>query len=463
MSEHVHTIVRRSVSCYFCNEFLEERHLSEHMAQCSSVLEECPNKCGVYVPRRHLESHRKSCGRRMSRKSCLEDSVWKEKVFSVLTLLRLAIDYGEKERAHLRDALSRNSHLLHSQQESLAALRSDVGMVVEKTRAGVALLNQRLDDLEIITDDAQHRSSASFRQISEQLKLFELADERSRRQDDRLGELRELRTFVAKEGVRVGDMWQEQTQRINDLKLELEMRCRDSKELTAKHDALSRNVDDLLEEIRKQAESTARQKSDLKGLKFQMRQNLKYMEELIAESSPGAEFPEANSCACSEERLFPASTNGRLIWRVDGYREKMNAAKEKNSAIHSPVFLDREYGYTLRMELFLNGKGQWKDRHIIGCLRVESGKWDPLLDWPCVLRASVVLRDQENPANDLRKSVKTVGRDDTDDPDRKSDLYMFIPHTTLSRYPGYTKSDVMFFDVQVRDVKTSASTVSVVQ
>lgn len=471
MSNHVHTIMRRSVPCYFCNEFLEERHLSEHMAHCASVLEECRNKCGVYVTRRHLEAHQKSCMKKMSKRTSqlrnIEDSVWKEKVFSVLTLLRLSIDHGEKERARLHDALSRNLSLLHSQRESLDVLRSSIAEAVEESRANSLSLTRRLDGLEIITENAQHRSSVSFQQISEQLKLFEgeLTGERGDHDlvlGDWFRELRDLKTFVAKEGVRVSDMWQEQTQRINDLKLELEMRCKDSKELMSKYDTLSGNMDGLLEEMRKYSENTAKQRSDLKGLKFQMKENLKYIEELIVENSR-AESP-LDSCVCAAGGIECISTNGRIIWRIDGYREEMSLAKKNDRALYSPIFLSKEYGYTLRVELFLNGKGQWKDRHIIGCLRVENGKWDPLLDWPCVLRASVILRDQDNPANDVKKVVKTVGRDkdNSDDPDKKADLYMFIPHTTLSRYPGYTKNDVMFFDVQVRDVKTSASTTSLV-
>ncbi|XP_019701177.2 TNF receptor-associated factor 2 [Harpegnathos saltator] len=471
MSNHVHTIVSRSVPCYFCNEFLEEKYLSEHMTHCASILEECSNKCGVYVPRKYLEGHQKSCVKRMSKKinqtRDAEDSVWKEKVFSILTLLRLAIDHGEKERVYLHEAFSRNLNLLHSQQESLAALQSSIVEAVEEARVNNSLLCRRLDDLEIITDNAQHRTSVSFRQISEQLKLFggELTGERGKHErvlDDWFKELRDLKTFVAKEGVRVSDMWQEQTQRINDLKLELEMRCKDSKELTSKHDTLSKDMDNLLEVVRKLSEDMARQKSDLKGLKFQIKENLKYLEELIADNSR-AESP-ASSCVCAAEKDECGSTNGHIIWRIDGYREMMNEAKENDRALYSPIFFNKKYGYTLRIELFLNGKGQWKDRHIIGCLRVESGKWDPLLDWPCVLKASVVLRDQDNPANDVKKIVKTIGRhkDDSDDPDKKSDFYMFIPHTTLSRYPGYTKNNAMFFDIQVRDVKASASMTSLV-
>lgn len=467
MSNHVHTVVRRSVPCYFCNEFLDEKLLSEHVMHCAAVLNECPNKCGVYVPRSNLEEHKKKCGKKMSKKNSqikeIQDSVWKEKVFAVLTLLRLAIDHGEKDRTHLQNTLSRNLSLLHTQQESLSTLQLCVMETADEVRINNAIINQRLNDLEIVTDDMQHRVSVSFQQISEQLKLFEenFFGQKSKREcvpNDRIKELRDLKTFVAKEGIRVSDMWQEQTQHINDLKLELEMRCKSTKELISKYDILSEKVDDLFKEIRKHTENIAEQKSDTKGLKFQMKENLKYVEELIAENSR-TDSSCLSSCSYIAERIECASTNGRIIWRIDRYKEKMNEAKDSNRPLYSPMFFNKKYGYTLRLELFLNGRGQWKDRHIIGCLRVENGKWDPLLDWPCILRANVILRDQDNPANNIRKMVKAVSRDkhDTDESDKEFGLYMFISHSTLSRYSSYTKNNVMFFDVQVIDIKTSAS------
>ncbi|XP_071626662.1 uncharacterized protein [Temnothorax longispinosus] len=468
MSNNVHSVVRRSVPCYFCNEFLEEKYLTEHITHCAAVLEECPHKCGVYVPRRNLEVHEKMCDTKTSMRNNqikdIQDSVWKEKVFSILTLLRLAIDQGEKERIRLQDDLSRNLSLLHSQQESFVALQLNVEEAVEESRNNHAALNRRLNNLEMITDEMQHCTTVNLRQISEQLKLLEgeLADDQSKHvctPNDWDQELKDLKTFVAKESIRASDIWQEHSQRVHDLKLELEMRCKNTKELTSKHDTLSEKVNSLSEEIHKHSESVAKRKSEIKGLKFQMKENLKYIEELIVENCR----PEPSLSSCSCEGADNASTNGRIIWRIDRYKEKMSEAKESDRALYSPIFYNKEYGYTLRMELFLNGKGQWKDRHIIGCLRVENGKWDPLLDWPCVLRAAVILRDQDNPANDLRKIVKTVGRDkDDSDPDKESGLYMFIPYTTLSRYSGYTKNNVIFLDIQVKDIRTSVSTMSLV-
>lgn len=258
-------------------------------------------------------------------------------------------------------------------------------------------------------------------------------------------------------------MWQEQQELIHDLKLELEMRCKNSKELTAQQKLLTEKIDALEEETQKQSTMLSNQKSIVKGLKFQVKENLKYLEELIDESSK-SKVIEPIECRCEHEYFDQYSSNGRLLWRIDRYKEKMTDAKQSDCALYSPTFLNKEYGYTLRLKLFLNGIGQWKDRHIIGCLRVETGKWDPLLDWPCILKATVTLRNQENPANDVKKIVKAVGQDNSNSTDvtKESGIYMFIPHTTLTRYSGYIKDDALFLDIQVKDIKTSVSSPSLV-
>lgn len=46
------------------------------------------------------------------------------------------------------------------------------------------------------------------------------------------------------------------------------------------------------------------------------------------------------------------------------------------------------------MDVNLNGIGTWKGRNVIACITVVPGDWDPLLHWPCKLKADIVLRDQ---------------------------------------------------------------------
>ncbi|XP_014613170.1 PREDICTED: TNF receptor-associated factor 5 [Polistes canadensis] len=476
-NNNAHNVVRRSVPCYFCNEFLEERYLSEHVKHCGAVLEECPHKCGVYVPRRNMQIHDRSCLKKISKRNNSEikvdpnDSMWKEKVLSILTLLRGSIDEAERERKRLNETMINNFTLLHRKQEILDMMRLNTIESLEETRKNSSTLDQRLNVLELGCDSMEQRTCISFQKISEQLQLLQkgLNEEQNKQDklfDDWIKDLSELKTFVAKESILVSGIWQEQLKRIHDLKLELEMRCKDSKDLVNKYEELQEKIDSIGKETRELVRTTNEQRKDIKALRFQAKENLIYVEELVRDSSKVVtlENDDNSECKCCLRELGPFSTNGRLIWRIERYKEKINIAKEDDSPIYSPIFLNKDYGYTLRMELFLNGLGQWKDRHVIGCLKVENGKWDPLLDWPCILRATVILKDQENPANDLRKIVKSVRREnsDTEKPDKESGLYMFIPHTTLARNSGYTKNDVMFLEIQVKDIKKSDSMPSLV-
>lgn len=40
---------------------------------------------------------------------------------------------------------------------------------------------------------------------------------------------------------------------------------------------------------------------------------------------------------------------GHLIWRLSKFKEKMDEAKHYDSVIHSPMFLNKPFGYTLRV------------------------------------------------------------------------------------------------------------------
>ncbi|CAK9805610.1 TNF receptor-associated factor 4 [Anthophora quadrimaculata] len=466
MSNQINSVVRRSVPCYFCNKFLEEKYLFDHVKHCGLVLEECPLKCGVYVLRKNMEQHRKTCNKinRHGQMKEIQDSLWRNKVFSALTLLRSVINNEERERRNLQNNMTQCLKLVHSQRESIDSLHFQITETTEQCRQYNATVNQRLHNLEVTCDNMEQRTSFSFQQLSEQLKLIhnELTNERQKH-DDVLDnwclELKDLKSFVTKESEHVNKMWQEQRQLIHDLKLELEMRCKDSRELIEQQKQIIEKVNSLEGEVSKQSAAASSQKSIVRGLKFQIKENLKYLEELISDNTKSnvSEFLE---CQCRDGCVDLYPTNGRLLWRIDRYKEKMTEAKENDCALYSPIFLNKEYGYTLRLEVFLNGIGQWKDRHIIGCLRVQAGKWDPLLDWPCVLKAAVTLRNQENPANDIKKLVKAVGRNKSNCPDENKEpgIYMFIPHTTLTRYSGYVKDNALFLDIQVKDIKTSAST-----
>ncbi|OXU30031.1 hypothetical protein TSAR_017027 [Trichomalopsis sarcophagae] len=433
-NNHQHHQQSSVTSCYFCNDSMDSKYLSEHLVHCGAVLEECPEKCGAYVPRAELQDHLNQCFRGLSNKvhrtgasideqiRSLHESAWKNKVVSILSLLRSAVSEGEQEIKELRDTLASSLQITNE------ALRKDILDELFESRRRLANLEKTCGELRL---EEREKSCVV---------------------------IEELRAGFSAESSALRKLWQEQAQNVHDMRLELEMRCKLSKELVGRYDVLIEKTEALERRLQSQADSIAEQATGYKTLRFQMKENVAYVEELIRDLlSKCNSAPRYYQCDCQRENL-PV---GRLVWRIDGFQEKMDEAKRSDAVLYSPAFHDKEYGYTVRMELYLNGLGQWRNRHVIGCLRVIDGKWDPLLDWPCVLRADVTLRDQENSVNDVDKFVKTVKKGKSNEElEHNADLYMFIPHTTLARHKGYTCDDVMFLEIRVRDQKFNGSTMS---
>ncbi|XP_046602176.1 TNF receptor-associated factor 5 [Neodiprion virginianus] len=477
MSSNVNYITRRSVPCYFCSEFIEERYISEHVKHCGAVLEECPDKCGVYIPRCNAKAHRAQCSSRKSKKMSKSDemqlpaptdSVWKERVMSILNMMRTTIADGKQEQKELEARIAQSLETLRSKEAALETLRIRLSEASSENRQANEDINFRISRLEQSFTHIDEQTSLNFEQVYDQLNMLQsrLTDgeiERKTAMKEWHAELEGFKNFLSEENVMISAVWHEQLKQIHDLKLELEMRCKASKGLVKSHDILAEKMDILVDEMRKHSEAIENQVAETKALKFQMKEHINYVEDTMKEVM-SQNSAQSMKCRCVTEEYFePVPSNGRLLWRIDRYKEKMTDAKENDTLLCSPIFYNKEYGYTLRVELFLNGKGQWKERHIIGCLRVLEGKWDALLDWPCILQATVVLRDQENPANNVRKTLKVKRKDAGDDSnklDKDSGMYMFIPHTKLTRYDGFTKNNVMFLDIQVKDFKIGGSMVS---
>ena len=459
-------------SCYFCNESMASKYLAEHVLHCGAVLEECPASCGAYVARCELPDHLSQCHHTSNgtetldeRIRSLQESAWKNKVVSVLSLLRSAVHDGEREIKELRDTLATSLQLTNE------ALRKDILEELFEGRRKANAMNARLNAVEKSCTDVQRRTVECVQMTNKQIDelKFEAASEQHRSIEERekcYAVLEEMKASFTAESATICRLWQEQVQNIHDMRLELEMRCKLSKELVDKYNLLFDKMEALEVKVQKQGEVLSQQESRWKTLKFQMKQNVEYIEDILGDARGNNVIPKRHNECCNN------LATGRLLWRIDQFSSKLEDAKQHDTVLYSPRFLDREYGYALRMELRLNGLGQWRNRHVIGCLRIVDGPWDPLLEWPRVLAADVILRDQGNPPQDLKKFVKTAKSKKGGERKRKdereeeeehsSDLYMFIPHTTLTKHEGYTKDDVMFLEIRVREIKFTGSTMSLV-
>lgn len=63
----------------------------------------------------------------------------------------------------------------------------------------------------------------------------------------------------------------------------------------------------------------------------------------------------------------------------------------------------------LQLDVLLNGLGTWKGRNMLACLNVVKGEWDALLQWPCKLRADIILRNQSDDPSSVSIKTKKLG------------------------------------------------------
>ncbi|XP_011314568.1 TNF receptor-associated factor 3 [Fopius arisanus] len=454
-----------SIPCYFCTESFEESLLQEHLFLCGSVLQECTKKCGAYFPRRSLRHHEKYCTRihhpeysslPRNYRMASDDSKYHEKLLSLLNVLRATLREAESERQHIMTDTSLVKTRLANMESISKSIQADLSTEANTSRRALSFLDKRINTLDDDLRQVEGRTRVSFDAVTHRLDVVQGALVKQRnKQLEMLSncemEIKDLKKFVARESVLIGDVWDEHKIKMNDLKLELEMRCKASEELAGQHEILSEKLETLVEIIGKQ-------EGMIKCLKDQVMDVVKCVEDIFIKDERDSRYS-----TISEWPSSNGVSKGRLLWRIDKYKEKMTAAKESDAVIFSPVFFDREYGYALRMKLYLNGRDRWRDRNVIGCLQVVEGPWDPLLDWPCVLRASVTLRDQDNPANSVRKIVKTRATSrEGEGHVADSVIDMFIPHTVLTRYDGYTRNNALFLDIQVTEIRESLSTSSLI-
>jgi TNF receptor-associated factor 3 len=163
----------------------------------------------------------------------------------------------------------------------------------------------------------------------------------------------------------------------------------------AKADYSVKQIANTINEIEDKSEKLEKQVEIYKEMVYETKQTVADLEEHL-----------------KVQRQFNMITNirGHLIWKINHFTRKLNVAKESEVPIKSPLFSNKHYGYSLRLDVYLNGIGTWKNRNLIACLTVVNGEYDTLLPWPCKIVADVTLRDQPedlNNATDITKLIIT--------------------------------------------------------
>ncbi|GLV37084.1 TNF-receptor-associated factor-like [Carabus blaptoides fortunei] len=490
--------VGRSVACYFCNEFFKDKYLKDHVVQCGAVLEPCPKQCGVYIQRSGKEKHIMECKFKKPRPRSTHNFLETMPVHqNQSTPVIGGVQYLETELVTLRSSLTEekrfrqelqievqrlqklyqkseeyNKHLnadlenikrscfeitekkkstdiqnqlemdkVHLQYQVLNGWKKEIDASVEFVKNRLMQNETKLLDLEFTVKNYESRLGIIDR-IEMDINMLhqKVNDEEFNRQEETIswrGELNEFKEFFAQENAMIGALWTEQRNEIENLKKAVELQINAMNDFKTKHHTLTFDTKSVKQTATEAAENLESQSKELKHAKDML-------EQLKLDFS-GLEQSISNTGSRSNH-------NGHLLWRLDDFKEKMEKAKSHNTVLHSPVFYSNEYGYKIRLEVFLNGIKKWRGRHVIISLQVLKGEWDPVLIWPCHIEAKIIVKEHSSSqGKGFSKYItakRIAGDEENEEPQESSSQYIFITHTTLEKH-NFIKDNTLFLEIKV--------------
>ncbi|KOB78396.1 Uncharacterized protein OBRU01_02425 [Operophtera brumata] len=442
-------------------------------------IEQCPLRCGAWIQRKHKETHVKECPlMEKTRNSTLpshastpapsppaKTHTWSPMAGHAETQLDDCVSFIEKELATIKLVLTEEASQREIQGTELQTLRSQLVLVEERTQH----LLSRVVSARAAADDEAARSADWAAQFKHDLANVQMALQEL--QSQQLSTVMRLESTVSslvheqherellEQALTQHDSRIRAVNKLEDVIAYIKLTVEEERERNAENRAMLENelgIDRLgvLEVATADARAEcAEQSARTDVVARDLRALLKSYHKL------------RNELADFQAR---ASFDRHLIWRIDQYSARMKDAKDNDAVLSSPLFRTSKYGYTLKAEVNLNGIGKWKGRHITSTVRLVSGPYDTLLEWPCDLALNIVLKDQaanRRQAMDIVKSLqlrrksssKRHDYDENPDDKHKSNealdksvlqlkrQYIFIPHTSLDKF-DYIKNDVMFLE-----------------
>ncbi|KAJ6637563.1 TNF receptor-associated factor 2 [Pseudolycoriella hygida] len=483
-------------SCYFCNEWLDTENFPNHITQCGQVLEKCPNDCNAYVQRRRMEAHLVDCHKspqnsmeifntptnngisndddsfqhrlvileqdiRSMRSTLNEEIRQRHRLISDVGSLRKHNIVSDEWTQKVGDVLNALKKCLNEETEmrtvDIEQLKVDIGRLMYhykqldewrlemKAKFDDIEENANLDDnvrrhVEVLIKDNRISATKIQKLESDFVSLKLQASKNMVDEDTSLDRSTEKLSFMHRvlqhQQEQIDSFCQGVAQQIETVKSDFETSLKSSSlvshQRTATLDFEVKSMKHIVTDTEDKCDKLEKIVDDVKKLSHQTKQLLNDLE-----------------IHMMNQRIIMEihNTRGHLIWRIHNYSAKLKDGKENNVILKSPMFCNKQYGYTLRLDVSLNGIGTWKGRNIIACLTVVNGEWDPLLVWPCKLQADIILRDQPDNLNDAKDISKTIVVKRKNEP-QEQNQYIFIPHKTLNTQ-NYIRDDAVFFEVRV--------------
>ncbi|KAH8287608.1 hypothetical protein KR054_010751 [Drosophila jambulina] len=443
------TIVKyEKSSCLFCNEWFDAQTFTEHLIHCGQVLEECPKGCLAFIPRIRMRSHLKECPR--------------AKQQQLLNGQRLSASMDRLDQ-------QQSDHRLQALEQDVATIRS---VLNEEIRQRLHLItdvgnirkqNQVVEDWNRDTDEVV---GGLRRQIEEEASQRAYAIEQSQldfqyccnitqslkeQVESRLDEAQKLVNQLSLDVTFHQNQLNDNILKLEELIFENERQNRD------KFFQIEEFMQQISEDIKTKLGSsdyvTTKQATldyevkNVKNIVCETEERCDKLDRALHQTMQNLSDLE-NQLAMQQRIASVQNIRGHLIWRIKDYSKKLDEAKQYDTILHSAMFSNKAFGYALRLDIYLNGKGTWKGRNMIACLNVLSGEYDPLLAWPCRLQAEIVIRDQCSNMAEAQDYVKTIFVRKKSDDFIQSNQYFHIPHKVITSR-NYLRNDAMFIEVRV--------------
>lgn len=159
------------------------------------------------------------------------------------------------------------------------------------------------------------------------------------------------------------------------------------------------------------------------------------------------------------QELEATSYDGKLIWKIEDFRNKKEAeARGQPPCLSSVPFHTGRCGYKMAAKVYLNGDGEGRGTHLSLYVVLMPGDFDALLSWPFKQTVSLSVLDQSGAGNHRTLSFRP-------DPTSKSfqrpavesvsnvavGFSCFIPLNKLEapQNAAYVNDDTLFVKVKV--------------
>ncbi|CAH0560176.1 unnamed protein product [Brassicogethes aeneus] len=453
-------------TCYFCNKVIENETQEGHTTVCSKILQPCPYKCGSYVARCDMPRHKSGCINQSQK------SMPKSRSNANLDLLGPMSLPTTLDRNYGRNIVITNAEVHESRERhnsynsvELPPMKSfdklvnafkqfgaELSQVKHQNRgfsqwkADTEMLLNKLQDSFAFYQSSKSNSDATLYNVQEKLKFLDVLQMNMNILRDNIvrdqNYTRNLTDNLTKK-------FEEQIANIMTI---INLHKDDNLEVKENIDSLKSSVDEVRSKLTNvlfdlRATSQIASGTEEK-IEIMERENSLLRKEI--EVLKG----DVENLSSTQDKEF---TVGRLLWKVSNVKSKLQTSKETNYYYKSPIFYSHEYGYKIRLVLYLNGLKKWRDRNTLISLEVLKGDYDSLLKWPCQIEGNIILRDQENldtPKNVVKQILTRLEGpgDEADEPQESSSSFVFITHAVLFQ-EKYTKDDTIFLDVVINQLK----------